>query len=539
MSNIDDWKDVPLDNSQVDDWQDVPVQPEAPIAPQDITKTESAIRGAADGALASFSGEAEALGRSAYDIARGTVAVPVSKDNPFPGRPGTEVPGLLDNYRGNRDIADAANEAAQKANPITYGASQFGGAAASSLLPGGLVGQAALQGLGASKADLTKGEFVEALADTGEAGLKGLATGLVLKGAGAALGGAKNFIADTKYGQAFSGGSGVQKFTSKGSETDLANRVSAAIEEKVSAARLRQMEARKGYLDQVGDKTLDTSDVVKKSYESANRAGPGVMGADGKIMGAMSPKERAMLDNYTATIAEPKSAQELYTVWDDLKRETDTFDNILQGKESEINNQLKGLMGGIKEKLRSLGAGLPEADDAYSAFADKTKHLNRATNETTNESFLSTLGTKNKGNRQAAFEDVLSDNPALLKEVDNFQTYKSFEGQGGTGSMPGVRNLTGVGSGASLGFAAGGPVGLAAGSVAGAIVANPQIQRKVLAGAGDFSEAIMSALPKLPPQYSQLLGDAAKRGGNSLAITHFMLGNQDPKYQAATKKEDK
>jgi hypothetical protein len=86
---------------------------------------------------------------------------------------------LVSDYVARRDAERKANAEAKKRSPIAYGAGQFGGSAATALVPGGaaakLIGMGAAEGLGSSEADLTKGEVVNAALDTG----KGASTGFV------------------------------------------------------------------------------------------------------------------------------------------------------------------------------------------------------------------------------------------------------------------------------------------------------------------------------------------------------------------------
>ncbi len=79
---------------------------------------------------------------------------------------------LIDLYTKYRDLERQKNEAAEKAHPATFMGSQLGGGLATALIPG--LGEAnlaktvalgATTGLGASSADLTKGEIAPAITD--------------------------------------------------------------------------------------------------------------------------------------------------------------------------------------------------------------------------------------------------------------------------------------------------------------------------------------------------------------------------------------
>lgn len=54
----------------------------------------------------------------------------------------------------------------------------------------------------------------------------------------------------------------------------------------------------------------------------------------------------------------------------------------------------------------------------------------------------------------------------------------------------------------------------------------------------DFLQNMNAKIPSLPPKYQGVLQNAAKRGGNAVAVTHFLLGNQDPEYRRYMETED-
>jgi hypothetical protein len=130
-----DWVDDPPQDEWVDD-----------VHSQKPGILESGTRGLAQGASMGFADEA-------------TGALEALWDKATKG----DAKGFADLYRQHRDESRANYDAAKKANPGTYGASQVGGAVATSLVPGlgeanlaklGVMGAA--QGLGSSDADVTK-----------------------------------------------------------------------------------------------------------------------------------------------------------------------------------------------------------------------------------------------------------------------------------------------------------------------------------------------------------------------------------------------
>lgn len=153
MANNDDWEDVPLEASVADDWEDVPIQlprPKTAIG-------DSLIRGGAQGITAGFADEITAGLGAAYDYATGPLDLDIA-------------------YEGRRNAIRAADKLAQEDNPLAYGGAQVTGAIGSSAVPGlsvlnpatkatalGRVGTAAagggLVGAGTSEADLLEGDF--------------------------------------------------------------------------------------------------------------------------------------------------------------------------------------------------------------------------------------------------------------------------------------------------------------------------------------------------------------------------------------------
>jgi hypothetical protein len=159
---------------------------EHPLGRIQASKAQSALGGVAQGASLGFADELTGLGSAIGSI----------------GSPGS----FADRYRAARDESRADYKQAREDNPISYGAGELGGslvtapllpggpfkaggsvakAAANAAISGGL--QGAAQGLGASDADLTQGDFHRAFKDAGVAGVAGGLTGGVLGAAGARL----------------------------------------------------------------------------------------------------------------------------------------------------------------------------------------------------------------------------------------------------------------------------------------------------------------------------------------------------------------
>jgi len=131
----------------------------------DVSQLESALRGGAQGLTLGYADEGEAMAKAVADYVRGKKSV-FDK-------------GVMDVYRRKREPIREKYAAAREAHPWTYGTTQFAGAvapAAAALAGSGgmatpaVAGRLALlagtEALGHTEADLTKGEFGRAAADT-------------------------------------------------------------------------------------------------------------------------------------------------------------------------------------------------------------------------------------------------------------------------------------------------------------------------------------------------------------------------------------
>lgn len=151
------------------------------IAARKPSKTESAVRGFAQGGSFGFGDElAGAMGAAA-----GTLGILDNKEGLSVG----------DQYRQYRDEARLADKESEDANPGSYVAGQLaGGVATAPILPGGAAsalgraaltgaGYGAVSGVGASSADLTRGDTGGALRDAAIGATVGAATGAAVHGA--------------------------------------------------------------------------------------------------------------------------------------------------------------------------------------------------------------------------------------------------------------------------------------------------------------------------------------------------------------------
>jgi len=57
-------------------------------------------------------------------------------------------------------------------------------------------------------------------------------------------------------------------------------------------------------------------------------------------------------------------------------------------------------------------------------------------------------------------------------------------------------------------------------------------------GMDTYLDHIQSKVPNLSPKYQQIFQDAARRGGNAVAVTHFLLSGQDETYRKSLEDEE-
>lgn len=188
-NKIDDWEDVPID-----DWEDVALTDETP----EISKGESVLRGAAQGATLGYSDELVGAGQSIWDdvtsVFKGTHTDGVKPIRNERGEITNKDELEPDTYEKYRDESRAANEAAREANPVNYGVGEFGGGLATAFIPGlniakgaklaQVAGKSALAG-GIAGSGLSEADNVTNLAkDTASGAAIGALAGSAFHGAG-------------------------------------------------------------------------------------------------------------------------------------------------------------------------------------------------------------------------------------------------------------------------------------------------------------------------------------------------------------------
>lgn len=183
---------------------------------------------------------------------------------------------LIEIYRQGRDAKRQDYEAAQKANPGTFTTGEVGGGITTAFVPGlgalnaakgagvaTVMGKGALQagiyGLGDSKADLTKGEFVDAAVDTAKSAALGAAGAGLIHGASKGVGYVGDKIADTKAWQR------VEEWVSSLPEAMQKKAREKAVEALNPILSQQERLETSGRLDKVGQELLDNNILQGKS----------------------------------------------------------------------------------------------------------------------------------------------------------------------------------------------------------------------------------------------------------------------------------
>jgi hypothetical protein len=503
-----------------------------------VPQLESGLRGAAQGASLGFADE----------ITGGLEALLTDKS-----------------YEQARDESRANYKAAQEANPITYGASEFGGGVATALVPGlnagklatlgGRVaanaGLGALAGAGMSEAD-NAGTLAKDAA-MGGALAGGLSYGLE-KAAPYAKQGAKYI------GQKLSDGSDeiVKKIGKIGFGVDekatanyLANRANVNnannlgdIAESVlnpsdNSSVLREMRQKASDMSSNAWNTLSENAGMEKAdlINSIRKAQEGLQ-IKGNIIGDTQQKAFSSLDNL---------ANQFGKLDDNIDEKT--LKSIIQNLDANINWQnpemgptndaIKGVRQYIDQTLKSNNPAYKSAMEKTADVTQATKEVqkvfqNRSQPENYDKFTKQVKNLVNKDDMSAASQavDKIQEHTGynLRKDITDAWTKAQFEKGDVNGSR---KTLIGGAIGTGVGALLGQPtIGAAVGSSAGFAAdryAGP-IFKKLLDGKITTQEFTQNLAPRLG-KFAAPLQQAMQKGNNALASTIFILQQTHPEFR--------
>lgn len=446
-----------------------------------------------------------------------------------------EITGALESLGGDKTYQQARDEsranykAAEEANPKTYLGGEFGGAAATALIPGlgeatipKLVAQGAAYGLGSSEADLTSGkaeDVLHAAEDTAKGGAVGGAMGL----AGKALSKVLPKVAKTAL-------------STLGPSTEaIENRMAQGAAKGLEASPTAESQVLEGISNDIWNKISKQSAKAQSYLRSDvvtdfNEFGPMIMDIKNEVLnspGLLADEQKAAvgaIDNWMKKLS--KLAQE-----NGGNISEQDLGNVIRGIDSQklpYDAPNGDIIDKVQKDLRhSLDTMLKTSNPEYADEMIPVKHLIDLANDTkklfnltpangqlqatdTTVSKLANVLNENKSHSR----DVLRRLEMLYKHPfqENLQNFKYSQEFTKQGSVAGMGLL---GKSANL-------LGVDGGSVAKNI-----IDAYLSAKGGIENTAASAGLQK----YGPLLADAAKKGGNALAATHFVLATSDPEYQ--------
>lgn len=462
------------------------------------SELESGLTGAFSGATAGFmdeiSGATEAalnaIGvRNTHDLSKMELGVP-SLD-------------ISENYRRGRDAKREMQKASQQANPNSYLAGQFGGAAASSFIPGmggasigKLAAQGAAQGLGDSEADLLEGDILGAARDTAIGGTIGAGMGVAGKAISAGASKASPYVQNL-----------INKTTAK--FDDMAENYAV----QATGATGRQADK---FADDAGRQLLDrrlvrfgdsAENIANRTTEALEESGRGIGSALDK------------LDNQGVTGSVDKIVDTLEAEIKELAK-TPGNEQLIKQLTKEVDNLY---MRGQSD----LPIGL--AEQSKRNFQGQTNYFSPEVDKKASAKVADAFRNEVERSASVADPSIASQFKAdketygLLKPIQEAaQKRASTLNQS---PIAGLLDTATAGVGGSLG----GPMG--------AIVA-PTLRKQFGQRAASMAAVGFDTLadqvrtqPQRFGKFAKPLMEAAQRGGNSLAATHFILQQTQPEYR--------
>ena len=474
------WKEraIPVSSepsTKTGSWKD-----RASVVPEEISEIESGLRGAAQGASMGFSDELTGGVEALWEKAKG---------NPT---------AFGELYKAKRDESRANYESAEKANPSSYLAGQVGGGIATAVVPGmggatlgKLALQGAAQGLGSSEADLTEGDVVGAARDTAIGGTIGAATGLAGKALSAGAVKASPYLKSgmNKLGDVFEEGAEKLAVKATGATGNQASKFSPnAGRELLDQGLVKFGDDASRIAERVGQRHELAGKAIGESLDTLEQRG--IMGSVDNVVDGL----QAQVDELAKTPGNEKIIKQLQN----------EIDNLYIRGESNI--------------------GIKTAEQAKRNFQGQTNYFSDEAEKKASGRLADSFKTEVE---RAATE---ADPSLAAKFMDEKKAYgllspikEAAEKRAMQQSQSPFGGLTDIVAGT-----AGGIKGLAA------KYGIEQIGRRTASSGAVMSDAIADIVRTQPQRlgkFAKPLQEAAQRGGNSLAATHFVLQQTNPEYR--------
>lgn len=333
-------------------------------------------------------------------------------------------------------------------------------------------------------------------------------------------------------------------------------------------------------LDNAAWNTLDDTPLVKSTHLDAivqnEMVNKGIMRADksGNVSFSSMGKDKIALRKAQEIMDELKSFDILSQK--DMKNLIQKIDNEINWEKEELD-QANHLLMGIRHQIdEALKKGNPRYKEAMKHVSDQTDLLDRVKKEfrLKRDGSGGLRGTDTTLSKLKTVTDALGDpkRPDAYGVLQDLSDFRKDSLARGTPKDPGIDGLVekmdftkdlqvskmmsstegGVTNGSKavnlgtiilggLGLI-GGPTGGIGGALLGAGLGvardkyGRNLGRKAIhasAGAINNIDAFAAKLGNLPPKYIRALESAARRGGESAAITHMFLLENDPEYKKA------
>lgn len=487
-----------------------------------------------------------------------------------------EIAGGLEALLSEKTYEQARNESrrayadAQKANPITYGAGEIGGAIGTAFVPGlgalnaakgaraaTVIGKGALQGAitsaGLSEADNAKDLAIDTAIGAGVGGAAGAAGKYVLdpaldfvsKGVVQPLARQAGEVADVAMSPFYNPDGKFNKAVSKVGGLLTGVDDEAILRQIQRPAQTAVAEKSDEFAYNTGLKAVSHVDNVlhtrgtlvnkrgreflkNRADESFSDPIKDIAGNISEFLEAHKPSPKgfsALSDDEISLLKEMKSKMggDEFTGEDVFKfRQYLDFVERLAGKYDKEGKGpfvrfLKVLRGKVDGVLDGADRGLDYANLQYANAKRDVDLLRPFTDESRAEGLVNNLYGKNKTAKQKAAEHLFKDSRGqeILDSIKDISANKAFENaKGPAGSEFGLRQLGGA---------------LLTGGLS-IPVTSPSAWKHGSRAFGRL-QSTLSGNPERLGKYAKVLLDAAQRGNKALATTHFILQQRDPEYR--------
>jgi hypothetical protein len=466
-------------------------------------------------------------------------------------------------YTQAREESRTAYEAAKEANPKTYMGGEFAGAGATALIPGlgeltvpKIAAQGALYGLGTSEADLTKAapeDIRQATKDVAIGGASGAIGGTIAnKVITPAITKAIPAVAKWATASIIPEKEALEAVTARLSNPEgIKNALTTpGLVEKLGSVTNKALkkanelsEAARGTLNpNKVTNTAELADAFKEIQSNFMTEGIPSGEAQEAALAAIN-KWKGVVKQHLAANEGDLSDTTLAQLIRDMRKDinynpqiataaTDSANNALQSLNKRLDSMLKDAPGNEAYKaamvpVDELMQGITKVEKLFNLVKGKGGEV--VASPITESRVAHALGPNKTYTQEALGHLKNLTGEDLMGEMEKSQMRNVFESgkKGGYGLQ-----AWGAGVGATAGRLLQLPGGALAGGAIGGLAANAVEGGKIAATLIDKYLAVKgSGVGGAIMKYGPLLADAAKRGGNALAATHFVLSTSHPEYQ--------